>query len=116
MSNRLAPRFSLPPSASSAPLMLPALAHHSTVMLDKDQEVKLDGNGEKQFTYSQSACLHSDHGATDGRIRLSNGGSPPEPSLTLGRAGIERKSFAARRTGDGAGASFERWPAGRMAH
>ena len=90
MSNRLAPRLAATFGLLGA-AMLPALAHHSTVMFDKDQEVKLTGT-VKQFTYANPHAF----------IQImvpQTGGSPvewrisTEPSLTLGRAGIERKSL-----------------------
>jgi hypothetical protein len=71
--------------------VLPALAHHSTVMFDKDQEVKLTGT-VKQFTYANPHAFI--------QIMVPQAGGLPvewristEPSLTLGRAGIERKSL-----------------------
>ena len=70
---------------------LPALGHHSTVMFDKDQEVKLTGT-VKQFTYAnphafiQITVPQAEGSAVEWRIAT-------EASLALGRAGIERKSL-----------------------
>ena len=90
MSNRLAPRLAATFGLLGAAI-LPALAHHSTVMFDKDQEVKLTGT-VKQFTYAnphafiQIVVPQPEGSAVEWRIAT-------EASITLGRAGIERKSL-----------------------
>jgi len=90
MSNRI-----VPPLAAAIGLLgaavLPALAHHSTVMFDKDQEVKLTGT-VKQFTYAnphafiQIVVQQPEGSAIEWRIAT-------EASVALGRAGIERMSL-----------------------
>jgi Family of unknown function (DUF6152) len=90
MSNRFAPRLAATLGLLGAAI-LPALAHHSTVMFDKDQEVKLTGT-VKQFTYAnphafiQIVVPQPEGSAVEWRIAT-------EASVALGRAGIERKSL-----------------------
>jgi hypothetical protein len=70
---------------------LPGLAHHSTVMFNKDEEVKLTGT-VKQFTYAnphafiQITVPQAGGSAIEWRIAT-------EASVALSRAGIERKSL-----------------------
>jgi hypothetical protein len=105
MSNRFASALAATPLAASrlvairlaaaigliSAAALPALAHHSTVMFDKDQEVKLTGT-VKQFTYAnphafiQIVVPQPEGAAVEWRIAT-------EASVALGRAGIERKSL-----------------------
>ena len=95
MSNRFAPGLFAPRLVAIIGLLgtaaLPALAHHSTVMFDKDQEVKLTGT-VKQFTYANPHALlqivvpQSEGSSVEWRIST-------EASVALGRAGIERKSL-----------------------
>ena len=90
MSNRFAPRLAAIIGLLGA-TALPALAHHSTVMFDKDQEVKLTGT-VKQFTYAnphafiQLVVPQPEGSAVEWRIAT-------EASVALSRAGIERKSL-----------------------
>ena len=95
MSNRFASGLFAPRLVAIIGLLgtaaLPALAHHSTVMFDKDQEVKLTGT-VKQFTYANPHALlqivvpQSEGSSVEWRIST-------EASVALGRAGIERKSL-----------------------
>jgi uncharacterized protein DUF6152 len=90
MSNRFATRLVAAVGLLGA-VALPALAHHSTVMFDRDQEVKLTGT-VKQFTYAnphafiQIVVPQPAGSAVEWRIAT-------EASIALGRAGIERKSL-----------------------
>ena len=90
MSNRFVPRLAAAIGLLGA-AVLPALAHHSTVMFDKDQEVKLTGT-VKQFTYAnphafiQIVVQQPEGSAIEWRIAT-------EASVALGRAGIERMSL-----------------------
>src|SRR4051794_4188760 len=90
MSNRFAPRLVAAVGLLGA-AALPALAHHSTVMFDRGQEVKLTGT-VKQFTYAnphaviQIVVPQPEGSAVEWRIAT-------EASIALGRAGIERKSL-----------------------
>jgi hypothetical protein len=90
MLNRFAIRFAAAMGLLGA-AALPTLAHHSTVMFDKDQEVKLTGT-VKQFTYAnphafiQLTVPRSTGSAVEWRIAT-------EASVALGRAGIERTSL-----------------------
>jgi hypothetical protein len=90
MSNRFAPRLAVAIGLLGA-AALPALAHHSTVMFDKDQEVKLTGQ-VKQFTYANPHAfiqiMVPQAGGTAVEWRIAT-----EASVSLGRAGIERKSL-----------------------
>ena len=70
---------------------LPTLAHHSTVMFDRDQEVRLTGT-VKQFTYTSPHAFI--------QIMVPGPAGPPvewriatEASVVLGRAGIEPKAL-----------------------
>jgi hypothetical protein len=90
MPNRFASRLAATVALLGA-AVLPALAHHSTVMFDKEQEVKLTGT-VKQFTYAnphafiQIVVPQPQGSAVEWRIAT-------EASVALGRAGIERKSL-----------------------
>jgi hypothetical protein len=90
MSNRYPTRLAAAIALLGA-AVLPALAHHSTVMFDKDQEVKLVGT-VKQFTYAnphafiQIMVPRPEGSPVEWRIAT-------EASVALGRAGIERKSL-----------------------
>ena len=90
MRNRFAVRFAAAAGLLGA-AVLPALAHHSTVMFNKDQEVKLTGT-VKQFTYAnphafiQLVVPQPEGSAVEWRIAT-------EASVALSRAGIERKSL-----------------------
>jgi hypothetical protein len=90
MSNRFATRLVAAVGLLGA-AALPALAHHSTVMFDRDQEVKLTGT-VRQFTYAnphafiQITVPQPEGSAVEWRIAT-------EASVALGRAGIERKSL-----------------------
>jgi len=88
MVNRFAPRLAAVIGLLGA-AALPAVAHHSTVMFDKDQEVKVTGT-VKQFTYANPHAF----------IQIMVPGETPvewriatEASVALGRAGIGRKSL-----------------------
>jgi hypothetical protein len=90
MRNRFAVRFAAAAGLLGA-AVLPALAHHSTVMFNKDQEVKLTGT-VKQFTYANP------HAFIQIRVPQPGGSAvewriATEASVALGRAGIERKSL-----------------------
>jgi hypothetical protein len=90
MPNRFAPRLAAAIGLLGA-AAVPALAHHSTVMFDKTQEVKLTGT-VKQFTYAnphafiQIVVPQPGGSAVEWRIAT-------EASVALGRAGIEPKSL-----------------------
>ena len=90
MASRFATRFIAAVGLASA-VALPALAHHSTVMFAKDQEVKLTGT-VTQFTYTSPHAF----------IRMMvprPEGSPvewriaTEASVVLDRAGIEPRAL-----------------------
>ena len=90
MVNRFAPRLAAVIGLLGA-AAVPALAHHSTVMFDKDQEVKVTGT-VKQFTYANPHAFI--------QIMVPQAGETPvewriatEASVALGRAGIGRKSL-----------------------
>jgi hypothetical protein len=90
MSKRFAPRLVAAIGFLGA-AVLPALAHHSTVMFARDQEVKLTGTVTR-FTYTnphaflQIMVPQPGGAAVEWRIAT-------EASLALGRAGIESKSL-----------------------
>jgi Family of unknown function (DUF6152) len=90
MTSRFATRFVAAVGLASA-LAVPALAHHSTVMFAKDQEVKLTGT-VAQFSYTSPHAF----------IRIvvpRPEGSPvewriaTEASVVLDRAGIEPRAL-----------------------
>jgi hypothetical protein len=92
MSNRFATRLAAAIGLLGA-AVLPALAHHSTVMFAKDQEVKLTGTVTR-FTYAnphafiQLMVPQPGGSAVEWKIAT-------EASVALGRAGIEQKSLQA---------------------
>jgi hypothetical protein len=90
MSNRFATRLAAA-IALLGTAVLPALAHHSTVMFAKDQEVKLTGTVTR-FTYAnphafiQIMVPQPEGSPVEWRIAT-------EASVALDRAGIERESL-----------------------
>ena len=90
MVNRFAPRLAAAIGLLGA-AVLPAFAHHSTVMFAKDQEVKLAGTVTR-FTYTNPHAfiqiMVPQAGGTPVEWRIAT-----EASVALGRAGIERKSL-----------------------
>ena len=90
MSNRFAPCLAAAIGLLGA-AVLPAFAHHSTVMFAKDQEVKLAGTVTR-FTYANPHAfiqiMVPQPGGTPVEWRIAT-----EASVALGRAGIERKSL-----------------------
>jgi hypothetical protein len=90
MTNRFATRL-VAAGALLCATALPALAHHSTVMFAKDQEVKLTGT-VTQFSYTnphafiQIAVPRPEGSPVEWRIAT-------EASVALDRAGIESRAL-----------------------